>query len=454
MGGNSQQQTRRGLGLLPEPSFLGVIAMQQRIRWAALHGVLRGLASIELRRGDPLGRIVADPAIRADPVPFMEEMRSRGGIVKGRGGSLVVAHRIAEDVLRSDNFRVVAQGSSLPKPLRWVVEKTSTGLWHPLQPPSLLAIEPPEHTRYRLMLRPEFTTSAVDALRHRVEQIAKALLCDLADRRGIVDIVEPYCVSLPIAVIGDVLGVHEEERRHLLEFAKLGAPSLDFGESWQQYLEVQHGIAGFNAWLAGYLRRLRRDPENGLLSELARDGRLDDGELQALAGLVVAAGYETTINLLSNGIRLLLENRHHLKTLAVRPGLWPNAVDEILRFDSPVQLTVRVARRDVDFAGTTVRRGEIVVVYLAGANRDPAVFDDPHHFDIERPNAHKHLSFSSGRHFCLGAALARAEGEVGLRSFFDHYPDARLADGGSRRDTRVLRGWSSLPVTLVGSGWR
>ena len=108
----------------------------------------------------------------------------------------------------------------------------------------------------------------------------------------------------------------------------------------------------------------------------------------------------------------------------------------------------RVAREDIGLAGTPVRRDEIVILHLAGANRDPKVFTDPHRFDIERDNAGKHLSFSGGRHFCLGAALARAEGEVGLRTFFERFPDARLAGGGSRRDTRVLRGWSSLPITL------
>ncbi len=185
-----------------------------------------------------------------------------------------------------------------------------------------------------------------------------------------------------------------------------------------------------------------------LIEAADEGGRLNDRELQATAGLVLAAGFETTVNLLGNGIRMLLDAPEHLDTLAARPELWPNAVEEILRLDSPVQMSARMARRDVDVAGRQVKRGEMVVTYLAGANRDPAVFDDPYRFDITRENANKHLSFSSGRHFCLGAALARAEGEVGLRTFFDRYPDARLAGGGARRDTRVLRGWSSLPIEL------
>lgn len=154
------------------------------------------------------------------------------------------------------------------------------------------------------------------------------------------------------------------------------------------------------------------------------------------------------MNLLGNGIRMLLDHREHLETLAARPDVWPNAVEEILRLDSPVQMTARAAVRDVDVAGTAVGRGELVVLHIAGANRDPKVFDDPHRFDIERDNAGRHLSFSGGRHFCLGAALARAEGEVGLRAFFDRFPDARLAGDPVRRDTRVLRGWSTLPIAL------
>jgi cytochrome P450 len=426
--------------------------MRQRIRWFVLHGVLRGLAAIGMRRGDPQARLIADPAVRANPIPFIEEIRSHGRIVKSRAGYLTVDHEIAHELLRSDDFRVTEIGANLPKTLRWVSDKTHTGLLHPLEPPSLLSVEPPEHTRYRKLVSSVFTTRAVAALRDRVEETAKVLLDNLADEPGVVDIVERYCSQLPVTVIGDVLGVPDEDRPKILHFGELGAPALDMGLSWRQYWQVHQGIVGFNTWLAGHIEQLRRNPGDDLLSQLTQaadeDGRLNDRELQATAGLVLAAGFETTVNLLGNGIKMLLENPQHLETLAKRPDLWPNAVEEILRLESPVQMTARFARRDVDIAGTTIRSGELVVIYLAGANRDPAVFDDPHRFDIERPNANKHLSFSSGRHFCLGAALARAEGEVGLRALFDRYPDAHLAGSGSRRDTRVLRGWSSLPLTL------
>ena len=426
--------------------------MRQRIRWFVLHGVVRGLASIGMRRGDPQARMIADPTVRADPLPYIEDLRGRGRLVRTRAGYLTVDYEIAHDLLRSDDFRVSELGANLPKPLRWVYRQTNTGLLHPLEPPSLLSVEPPEHTRYRKLVSSVFTSRAVAALRDRVEETAKVLLDDLEDRTGGVDIVERYCSQLPVTVIGDILGVPDQDRQQILTFGELGAPALDVGLRWRQYRQVHQGIVGFNSWLADHLQWLRRNPGDDLLSQLieAADegGRLSDRELQATAGLVLAAGFETTVNLLGNGIKMLLEHPEHLATLAARPELWPNAVEEILRLDSPVQMSARLALRDTEVAGKTVRRDELVVLYLAGANRDPAVFEDPHRFDLERPNANKHLSFSSGRHFCLGAALARAEGEVGLRSFFDRYPDAGLAGGGSRRDTRVLRGWSSLPITL------
>jgi cytochrome P450 len=258
-----------------------------------------------------------------------------------------------------------------------------------------------------------------------------------------------------VSIISEILGVPESDRPRVLEFGELAAPSLDIGLPWRQYRSVQDGIAGFSSWLTEHLRRLRLDPSDNLMSQVIQTAEsgsaetyLDETELRAIAGLVLAAGFETTVNLLGNGIRMLLDAPPHLDALRRRPELWPNAVEEILRLESPVQLTARMALDDVEVAGRQLARGDLVLVYLAAANRDPAVFDDPHRFDIERPNAGRHLAFSGGRHFCLGAALARAEGEVGLRTFFDRFPEVRAAGAGRRRETRVLRGWSSLPVAL------
>jgi cytochrome P450 len=425
--------------------------MKQRVHWLALHGVTRLFATAGARRGDPQARMLADPSVLADPVSFYEELRPRGPLIHCRISHVTVDHAVAHQVLRSDDFRPIKMGATLPRPFPWLQELTRPDGLHPLRPPSLLAVEPPDHTRYRKSVSAVFTPRAVAALRERVETRAHDLLDRLAGQ-SVVDIVADYCAQLPVSVISDILGVPEGERTRVLEFGELVAPSLDIGLTWPQFRQVQRGLEGFDAWLRGHIENLRRNPGDDLMSELIRlsdaDGQLDDVELRATAGLVLAAGFETTVNLLGNGIRMLMDHPEQLEELQAHPELWPNAVEEILRLDSPVQLTGRVAKTDVEVAGTQLRRDDLVVCYLAAANRDPAVFADPHRFDVRRENSARHLAFSGGRHFCLGAALARAEGEVGLRAFFDRFPTARGAGAGRRRETRVLRGYAHLPVAL------
>ncbi|VEG46202.1 cytochrome P450 [Mycolicibacterium flavescens] len=395
--------------------------------------------------------MIADPAVRADPVAFADELRAQGPVMEAAIVHLTVDHEIGSDLLRSEDFEVMPIGSNLPKPLRWVADRTNSGLLHPLEPPSMLSVEPPDHTRYRKLVSSVFTPRAVAALRDRVQETADSLLDELA-QAGTVDIVDRYCAQLPVAVIGDILGVPDADRSRVLEFGERGAASLDIGLTWPQYRTVYRSVVGFNDWLSGHLEGLRRNPGDDLMSQLiaASDegAQLNQQELMATAGLVLAAGFETTVNLLSNGIRMLLDHPQHLETLAQRPELWATAVEEILRLDPPVQLTARRSTKHTEIAGHRIPRGRAVLIYIAGANRDPKVFDDPDRFDLERENAGRHLSFSGGRHFCLGSALARAEGEVGLRAFFERFPDARLAAEGSRRETRVLRGWASLPIAL------
>lgn len=430
-------------------------ALRQRLQWLALHGFVRGFASIGVRRGDPYARLIADPSVRADPVAFYDELRTRGPLVRSRAGYLVVDHELADKLLRSNEFRVLPFGSSLPAPVRWLERRTRDNLLHPLRPPSLVAVEPPEHTRYRRSVSSVFTHSAVAALRDRIEQTAATLLDRLSEDTGVVDVVERYCSALPVEIISDILGVSHRDRSSILEFGELAAPGLDLGLSWPEYRRVQRGMAAFNVWLAEHLLRLKRAPGDDPMSALIQtaehggdDTRLSELELHAIAGLLLAAGLETTVNLLGSGIRLMLDELQCRQLLSRCPQLWPNAIEEILRLESPVQLTPRIAATDTEVAGTRVKRGEVVLIYLAAANRDPTVFPDPHRFDVQRPNAGRHLAFSAGRHFCLGAALARTEAEVGLRTFFDRFPDVRSAGAGSRRTTTVLRGWSTLPVAL------
>jgi cytochrome P450 len=294
----------------------------------------------------------------------------------------------------------------------------------------------------------------VQRLRHRTEEIAADLLDGLALQGSApIDLVDAYCSQLPVTVIAEILGVPESERARVLEFGAAASPSLDLGLGYRQYRRVTRALQSFDDWLSDHLDDLRRHPSDNLLSELvaARDdeGRLTDHELKSTAGLVLAAGFETTVNLLGNGVALLHDHPDERKLLEHDPALWANAVEEVLRLDPPVLLTGRVARRDTTVSGQPVRAGWMVTTVLAGANRDPAVFDDPLTFDVARPNAREHISFSAGRHHCLGAALARMEGEVGLRMLWERFPDLALLPGARRRPTRILRGFDRLPARLV-----
>ncbi len=186
--------------------------MRQRLHWLTLHGVVRGLASIGARRGDPQARLIADPAIKANPVPFYEELRARGPLARSRLSHLTVDHGVAHEVLRSDDFRVISMGANLPVAVRWLERRARNTSLHPLRPPSLLAVDPPEHTRYRKTVSSVFTVRAVAALRDRVQQTATALLDQLAEEPGVVDIVDRYCAQLPVAIISDILGVPDAAR--------------------------------------------------------------------------------------------------------------------------------------------------------------------------------------------------------------------------------------------------
>jgi cytochrome P450 len=311
--------------------------------------------------------------------------------------------------------------------------------------------EPPDHTRYRKLVSRVFSVRAVEKLRDRTQQIATDLL-DRIDPDGPVDLVATYCSLLPVTVIAEILGVPEGDREKVLRFGAAAAPSLDLGLSWRQFRHVESALREFDEWLTRHLASIRRNPGDDLLSQLVaaqEDGvGLTDAELKSTAGLVLAAGFETTVNLLGNGIALLAAAPDQRRLLQERPDLWPNAVDEVLRVDPPVLLTGRMTLADTEVVDVPMRRGSVMVGLLAGANRDPQVFSQPERFDVSRENARDHVSFSAGRHYCLGAALARMEGEVGLRTLFQRYADLRAEPGAVRRGTRILRGYEHLPVTL------
>lgn len=420
------------------------------VRWGLGHALPRMAIRGSARRGDLHGRLI-EASDQATTLDLFDQIRSRGPLHRSKFAFVTASQPVVKEVLTSPDLRSgidYGPGGPLTAVSRWAFRSAPLG---PLTPPSLLVTEPPDHTRYRKLVTRVFSVRAVQRLQERTQQIADELLDELDPSRP-VDLVERYCAQLPVTVIAEILGVPKEDHGRVLRFGTGAAPSLDLGLGWRTFHHVESSLAEFEQWLAKHIEAVRRHPGDDLLSQLvmARDDddtALTDRELRSIAGLVLAAGFETTVNLLGNGIRLLHDHPDQLARLREKPDLWSNAVDEVLRYDPPVLLTGRMASRDTEIAGTAVRRGSMITTLLAGANRDPEIFDEPERFDVARANAGDHVSFSSGRHYCLGAALARMEGEVGLRAVFDRFPDLRIEPGATRRSTRILRGYATLPAT-------
>jgi cytochrome P450 len=418
--------------------------------WLVRHRLVGFALGAAARRGETQARLAVDREARVDPYPLYDRIRGRAPLVRGRLTLATARHDAVSAVLRHEHMMVGIDREGLPWLIRKALVRPDDGrIVGPVDPPSLLAVNPPDHTRYRRLVSKVFTPRAIAALEPMVEETADALLDEL-EGRDVVDLVDSYAGLLPVTVISKILGVPAEMRERVLYWGNAAAPSLDVALTYREYRRVEGGIHAFNEWMYGHIDRLRADPGDDLLSRLVHldaDGdRLTDKELMATAGLLLAAGFETTVNLLGTGTHLLVRHPEQLEVLRDDPSVWPNAVDEILRIESPVQNTARWAARDVEIAGVPVAKGSLVLALIGGANRDPEVFEDPATFDVRRHNARDHLAFSAGIHYCIGAALARAEGRIGLQRLFERYPDLALAGTPTLRPTRTLRGFETLPV--------
>jgi cytochrome P450 len=317
----------------------------------------------------------------------------------------------------------------------------------------LLSTNPPDHTRLRRLVSAAFTQRRIEALTPRIQEIADGLLDDLAaagaDGRP-VDLVAGYGYPLPITVIAELLGVPDQGRdrfRHLSSITVNG--TVHPAETY---------IAAATEMVA-YIRELIADkraaPRDDLLSGLitARDGsdRLSEDELTSMVFLLLVAGHETTVNLLCNGTYALLTHPDQLALLRAEPARLPAAVEELLRYDGPVQVPIpAVTAAPVEVAGVTIPAGEVVLPALLAANRDPKRYPDADRLDITREPT-QHLAFGHGLHHCLGAPLARLEGRIGIGSLLARFPDLRLADPGSdlaRNPSLLMNGLAELPVVL------
>jgi len=315
----------------------------------------------------------------------------------------------------------------------------------PDQPPisHMLNNDPPEHTRLRKPLAKAFTARRVEELRPRIEQIADELL-DALSRQAEVDLVEHYALPLPVMVICGLLGVREKDWPNLRRWNTTLMKDVN-GPAQQS--------AGWalTTFFTELIKLKRVDPGDDLLSALVQDtaDQLSDHELMSTAVLLLSAGHETTVRLIANGTLALLRHPDQLAAFKADGSLLPGAVNELLRFDGPLNTaTTRVTTEPVDIGGVLIPTGEVVLVGLSSANRDPERFADPDELDLRR-QAGGHLAFGHGIHHCIGAPLARLEAEIAFRKLFDRFPDLTLAtEHLGYQPSRLFRSLRTLPVRL------
>jgi len=409
----------------------------------------------QLPHGHPAASLF-DPAFRATAYPAYDALRAATPVARvptPEGGAYVVVtgYEPALEVLTDRRFLIDPENVFSPEEmaqLGWVETPLDR---------NLLNVDPPDHTRLRRLVQQAFTPKFVAALRPRIAQVAEELLDGIEGRAGTsgrreVDLIDEFAFPLPLVVIAEMLGVPAAERERFRDWSDavvaLANPTAPSDEILAKMQE-------FAAYTRGLFARKRQQPADDLISGLVQiedaGDRLNEQELLSMVLLLIVAGHETTVNLIGSGTLALLEHPAQLARLRADPALLPSAVEELLRYHSPVENAItRFTGEAVALGGEPISRGEAVIAVLAAANRDPARFADPGTLDLGRPD-NRHLAFGKGIHMCLGAPLARLEGAVAFAALLRRFPELRLAVPPADltwRPTFLLRGLTRLPVAF------
>jgi cytochrome P450 len=388
---------------------------------------------------------------RRDPLPAYRRLRESEPIRRNRwqGTWLLSRYDDVAAVLRDPRF-TTDRTRLLPFRL---MRRSSRH--HPdfvsLLDRNLLMLDGEEHRRVRGLVSKAFTPRRVDSLRPRVEAVVDELL-DAAAAKGEMELVRDLAHPLPVIVIAELLGVPLADRERFRGWSNDVVQILDLLSGREGLRPAWRGAEGLAGYFRGLLAERRRAPKDDLLSAMLaaeEDGRaLGEADLLALSALLLAAGHETTTNLIGNAVLALLRHPGERKRLEEDLSLMPSAVEEFLRFDSPVQVTDRVITEDLDFRGHRFRRGQLAVCLIGAANHDPARFPEPDRLDVARGDR-GHLAFGLGPHVCLGAPLARLEAEVALAGLLRRFPGfTGPTEPPGRRASIVLRGPTALPLSL------
>jgi len=395
------------------------------------------------------------PEFRDDPYQFFSVLREHDPVHHTQFGVYLISrHADAASIVRDSRLSNNQRNSELYNSFVRAGGEPE-GAMAEMNDVVMLFLDPPDHTRLRSLVSKAFTPKMVERLRARIQLIVDERLDAVVARGdGRMDVVTELAYPLPVVIICELLGVPAEDHATFQAWSSELAASIDPDPLVTPEQQVRINAAGeaFLEYFSELIERRRQSLSDDLLSALieAEEGgdRLSEDELLGTALFLLIAGHETTVNLIGNGALALLRNRDQLERLRDDPTLDRHAVEELLRFDSPVQLTQRITLDEYQVGDVTIPKGQNLVPLLGAANHDPAEFADPDRLDLGRENANRHLAFGGGHHFCLGAALARLEGEVAIPSLVRRFPNMELDGSPERRDTFTLRGLTHLPVAI------
>ncbi|MFE2754819.1 cytochrome P450 [Actinosynnema sp. NPDC059335] len=418
--------------------------MPSTVKNATLLFLGRTVVRAQALLGDPAARLLGLSPTN-DPYPVYESVRGQGLLVKTKMGLyLTASHELCSTILRDPGFGPLSAGEL--SPVDSSVQPDGRRLVNPVEE-SFLVLNPPEHTRLRRLVAPWFTPRGLRAQVATVERVVEEYLDEVADR-GVFDLVGDFAARVPIQVIVDLLGVPGADHATFARWGSALVNALDGVRDMRDLRALQTALREFEAFLDDLIAHRRRHPGgDDIVSALVAHDDLSREDLIATTELLLVAGFETTVNLIGNSVLAVLGHPGVRERLLADPDYADAVIEETLRHDPPVQYTVRVPFEATEVAGTRLPKGTPIMLMLAAANRDPAVFADPHRFDPDRPNAREHLAFSSGIHFCLGAGLARMEAAAALRGLFRRFPDLKAAGRVHRRPSRAIRGPARFPVT-------
>ncbi len=393
-----------------------------------------------------------DPAFRANPYPYYDALRSNDPVHTTAFGMVVLTRY--EDVsttLKSAEFsrdieKYSTQASSEARQTRRDRQESRTK--------SILNLDPPDHTRLRRIVSKSFTPSAMERLRPRIQQLVDKVL-DSAQDAGHIELIDDLAFPVPFQVISDLLDMPTDRSVELREWSQIITNSLEPTATDEELVQSEDAIAQLVPYLTTIIEHRRKHLSGDMLSSLitAEESgeQMTTEELMAFVVLLYIAGHETTVNLIGNGTLALLNNPEQ-QAIVHNNGLTQSHIDELLRFDGPVQHTVRVplvpVHYMVDSEQITVQPGTMVLTSLGGANHDPSMFENPNDLQLNRSNSNRHMAFASGIHYCLGASLAKLETEIAVGSLIKRFAQIEIVGEPSWRDRLTIRGVNQLRLSV------